>query len=78
MQIFSWNIRGLGILIKKRFLSKLIKKRKHDMVLVQETKLEAIDSIAIRNIWGGNNIEFSSSSSVGVLGGLLILWKKDF
>lgn len=74
MQIISWNIRGLGILIKKRFLSKLIKKRKPDMVWVQETKLEAIDSIAIRNIWGGNNIEFSSSSSVGVLGGLLILW----
>lgn len=46
----SWNIRGLGSSVKKRFLFKLIKKkRRPDMVFVQETKLEIIDVFAVRN-----------------------------
>ena len=50
MQITTWNIRGLGSNVKKRFLAKLIKKRKPDMMFVQETKLEAVESFAVQNM----------------------------
>lgn len=78
MQITTWNIRGMGSPIKKRFLSKLIKKGKPDMVLVQETKLEAVERSVIQKIWGNANMEFVCSNSVGASGVLLIIWNKDF
>lgn len=78
MQIISWNIRGLGSSVKKRFLFKFIKKRKPDVVFVQETKLESIDVFAIQKIWGRGNFDFAYSSAVGASGGLLAIWNKDF
>lgn len=36
MQIISWNIIGLGSFVKKKFLSKLIKRRKPNMVLCKK------------------------------------------
>lgn len=78
MQILTWNIRVLGSIVKKRFLSKLIKKRKPDMVFVQETKLEAVERVDIQKIWGSANLEFICSGSVGASGGLLSIWNKEF
>lgn len=57
---------------------KLIKKGKPDMVFNQETKLESVERIAIQKLWGGTNMEFECSNSVGASGGLLIIWNKDF
>lgn len=57
--------------LKKRLLRKLIKKRKSDMVFVQETKLELLEHIDIQRLWGKNNVEFVSSNSVGASGGFL-------
>lgn len=74
----TWNIRGLGSTVKKRFLVKLIKEGKPDMVSIQETKLESVERIAIQKLWGGTNMEFECSNSVGASGGLLIIWNKDF
>lgn len=47
------------------------------MVLVQETKLEAMEAIVIHRMWGSGNVEFAFSSTVGALGGLLTLWNKS-
>lgn len=78
MQILTWNIRGLGSSVKKRFLSKLIKKRKPSMVCIQETKMEQVDRMVIQRIWGSVDMDFTSSSAVGTSGGLLTKWNKDF
>lgn len=78
MQIISWNIRGLGSYVKKKFLSKLIKKRKPDMVFVQETKLESTERFVVQKMWGGPKMEFVSSNSVGASGGLITIWNTDF
>lgn len=77
MQIISWNIRGLGSSIKKRFLSKLTKKKRPDLLFVQETKMESVEKIVVQRMWGNPNLEFASSSAVGASGGLLIIWNKD-
>lgn len=78
MQIITWNIRGLGSSVKKRFLSKLIKRRKPSMVCVQETKLEFLDRIAVLKLWGNSDVDFACSSAVGASGGLLTIWCKEF
>lgn len=56
----------------------LIKKRKPDMLFVQETKLENIDKYAIQRIWGNGDMDFVCSNAIGSSGGLLTIWRKDF
>ena len=41
MKILSWNIRGLNNLGKQRYLKDKLKKEKHDIMLLQETKISA-------------------------------------
>ena len=36
MKFISWNIRGMGSGVKKRFVSKLISHRNPDFMLIQE------------------------------------------
>ena len=40
MKFISWNIRGMGSEVKKRFVSKLISHRNLDFMLIQESKME--------------------------------------
>lgn len=78
MKIISWNIRGLGSnLKKKRFLSKLVKHRKPDVLFIQESKLENVEQAVIQRIWGNPDVGFSISSSEGASGGLLTLWNSE-
>lgn len=68
----------MGSFTKKKFLFKLIKKRKPDMIFVQETKLEDIDRFDVQKLWGNGNFEFAYSKSNGASGGLLSIWNKEF
>ena len=69
MKILSWNIRGMGSLVKKRFVKKVIYQRKPDFVMIQESKLERVDIFTIRSVWSGAQIDFSVSESEGQSGG---------
>lgn len=42
MKIISWNIRGIGSSLKKRFISKIIRERSPDVLFLQETKVESL------------------------------------
>ncbi|KAH7864902.1 hypothetical protein Vadar_031844 [Vaccinium darrowii] len=77
MKIISWNIRGLGSSVKKRFLSKLIKEREPDIVMIQETKLETIERKTAQKLWGSTEVGFTESGAIGASGGILILWNKE-
>lgn len=78
MQIISWNIRGLGSSVKKHFVSKLIKKRKPDLIFIQETKLECIDRFVVQKLRGSGDFDFAFSNATGASGGLLSFWNKSF
>lgn len=78
MLLLSWNIRGLGSCVKKRFVSKLIKRRKPGMIFIQETKLECIDRVAVQKLWGSGEFEFVVSNAIGSSGGLLSVWSRSF
>lgn len=68
MKIITWNIRGLGSTVKKRFLSMLIKERSPGIFLVQETKLESVEVLDIQKLWGKANVDFVVSGAVGKWG----------
>lgn len=78
MLLLSWNIRGLGSSIKKRFLFKLLKKQKPDIILVQETKLDKVERIVIQRMWRSSDFGFACSDAVGASGGFCVFGMKVF
>lgn len=47
MKIFSFNIRGLGAVEKRREIWRLISERRPDVFCIQETTLEVVDDVLI-------------------------------
>lgn len=43
------------------------------MMFVQETKMESIERITVKRIWGGGDMKFASLDAVGASGGLLVI-----
>ncbi|GAU35536.1 hypothetical protein TSUD_155670 [Trifolium subterraneum] len=74
MKIFSFNIRGLGAVEKRREVRRLISERRPDVFCIQETKLEVVDNFLCRSLWGSDVVAFSFKPSVGASGGILTMW----
>lgn len=53
MKILFWNARGLGLKEKRSKVKKLVKDRKIDMMLIQETKQKEITKKFIVSICMG-------------------------
>nr|GFA17693.1 RNA-directed DNA polymerase, eukaryota [Tanacetum cinerariifolium] len=49
-------------------------KNKVNFLALQEIKMENIDLVCVRSVWGNVNIEFVHSESVGYSGGILCAW----
>ncbi|XP_028082515.1 uncharacterized protein LOC114283844 [Camellia sinensis] len=77
MKLLSWNIRGLGNPEKRRKLKELLRARKVDIVLIQETKKAEISESFVRSLWPGDQMEFMAVDAVGNAGGLLCIWKPE-
>lgn len=77
MKIISWNIRGLGSSVKKRFVSKLIKDRSPDVLLLQETKIERFERSIVQRMWGSYDVDYAESGAVGLSGGVLTIWNPE-
>ncbi|KAG8635656.1 hypothetical protein MANES_16G057209v8 [Manihot esculenta] len=78
--ILSWNARGLGGKSKASHLKKLIFKHKVDMVLILESKCcsSSVPFSIIRNFWGMANLDWVGVDVVGLSGGILCIWNKDY
>jgi exonuclease III len=59
MIITSYNVRGLGGLVKRRKIRELIKKQNIQFLAIQETKLEAISDKLCYSLWGSNDCDWS-------------------
>ena len=77
MKLLSWNVRGLGRTGKCRKIKQVLKERKIDMALLQETKKEVVNSKLVQSIWAGEKMEFVSVDSIGSAGGLLCIWNPE-
>lgn len=77
MKIISYNIRGIGSIIKKREVQELIRKFKPVFCCIQETKLEGMSAIQVKSIWGGDRVNWMVRNSEGRSGGILSMWDPD-
>lgn len=59
LNVVTWNVRGLGHLIKCRTVLSFLKKSKASIVLLQETHMSSTDHFKLRRDWVGQ--VFSSS-----------------
>ena len=78
MKIAMWNVRGLGKSEKKRVVRRLLSKRRCDMVFIQESKLEVVNSKIWHFLGGYDSFTGEYASSVRAAGGLIILWDEKF
>ncbi|CAL5385523.1 uncharacterized protein LOC114290665 [Camellia sinensis] len=74
MKILSWNIRGLGRQEKRRMIKKIIRERKIDIALFQETKKAIESNDMVRSLWTRDKMEYMVVNSDGLAGGLLCIW----
>ncbi|KAL4347923.1 hypothetical protein GQ457_17G010840 [Hibiscus cannabinus] len=74
MRLLSWNIRGLGSMIKKRATQRLLQQYRCEMVVLLETKLEVVTDRMVKRVWFTDNYDFVFAPAVGKAGGILIVW----
>jgi exonuclease III len=74
MRIISWNIRGLGGLVKRNEVQKLVREKNPSIVCLQATKLPICDDFFCSSLWANVPHAFSFRPSVGASGGLLTIW----
>jgi exonuclease III len=74
MRVISWNIRGLGSLVKRKEVRKLVREKNPSIVCLQETKLPICDDSLCSSFWGNAPNAYSFRPSVGASGGLLTIW----
>ncbi|GKU89268.1 hypothetical protein SLEP1_g3431 [Rubroshorea leprosula] len=68
--------RGLGSVVKRKEVSKLVRKESPDFLFIQETKLEQIDMSVCRLVWNSDDFEWVMQKSNGNSGGMLCIWNK--
>ena len=78
MKIFSWNIRGLGRCEKKRVVRRVCSKEKLNLVFIQESKLQEVNSRTLRLLSGKGSFQGEWVGSIGAAGGLISLWDEIF
>ncbi|GJQ92236.1 RNA-directed DNA polymerase, eukaryota [Tanacetum coccineum] len=59
---------------KNGWINRLCLLHKLNFIALQETKMESIDTISIKSIWGNYSFDHVVSSSVGNSGGILCIW----
>ncbi|GLT35615.1 hypothetical protein SLA2020_100520 [Shorea laevis] len=75
MKFLSINVRGLGGLLKKKEVGKLVKVERLDFLFLQKTKLEEVDGDLCR-MWNSDGFDWDMKMSTRALGGLLCVWDK--
>jgi len=74
LKLITWNVQGIGHVIKRKKILTHLKKQKPDIVLLQKTKLSDIELSKLRRDWVGQ--VYSSSYSQNKRG-VAILFNKN-
>ncbi|GLT37184.1 hypothetical protein SLA2020_115170 [Shorea laevis] len=79
MKLISFNVRGLGSVLKRKEIGKLVREERPDFLFLQESKLERVDDELSRTVWNSRECGWVMKESIGASGGLLCFWnKKNF
>jgi exonuclease III len=73
-EIVSMNVRGLNDPVKRDAVREFISLIKVNMVCLQETKLDALDSFTVNQCLGPAFDEFCFLPAVETRGGILLAW----
>ncbi|GJY64730.1 RNA-directed DNA polymerase, eukaryota [Tanacetum coccineum] len=65
---------GLGSKAKKDWIRELITKHKVSFLSIQETKMELISAMDVKQLWGNYIFDHSFSEALGNSGGILCTW----
>ena len=74
MNILTYNVRGLGRGVKWSAIRRLVRKHKVDLLCLQETKKQQIDSTMCQSLWGDSDVSWEIQPASNTAGGLLCLW----
>lgn len=74
MKICFWNIRGGGSGSRRGLMSRVLRKEKRDIVVLQDIKRESVDSRFVASLWKLRFIEWVFLPAVGRSGGILVMW----
>lgn len=75
IKYLSWNVRGLGQREKRLAVRQSVLLQQPDILCLQETKLQAIDDVTLKEICGRNMGGFVTLNAIGSRGGVLIAWQ---
>ncbi|GLT40916.1 hypothetical protein SLA2020_150130 [Shorea laevis] len=76
MKLVSFNVRGLGSVLKRKEVGKLVKMEHPDFVFLQETKLDKVNDDVCRMMWNSRELGWVMKESIEASGGLICLWNK--
>ncbi len=62
---------------KRGNLKKLVRERRIDIWLLQESKQKSVDQIFVNSVWGNKDHGFLEVESEGSTGGLLSIWNPE-
>lgn len=77
MNLLSYNVRGGGLLSKRKRISFLTQSNKTDLCFLQEININCFYECVARFFWGNNEVEWTASNSIGASGRMVILWAKN-
>lgn len=75
IKYISWNVRGLGQREKRLAVRQSVLLQQPDILCLQETKLQTIDDVTLKEICGRNMGGFVTLNAIGSRGGVLIAWQ---
>ncbi|MCI24695.1 cytochrome P450, partial [Trifolium medium] len=77
MIVSSFNVRGLGGVLKRSRIRQLVHINKIEFLAIQETKLEVISESLCYSLWGSSDCDWVFLPSEGRSGGILSIWRKS-
>lgn len=69
VSLLSWNVRGVGNMVSKGNLNIMVKKRRINILCIQETKCSSWNDTLKKSIWDLNSHDWVVQNSKGLSGG---------
>ena len=74
LKILSWNVRGANDKDKRKVIKAFLNSQKAELVCLQETKMQNVDSRMVRSLGAGRNSQWAAVDACGAAGGILLFW----
>ncbi|KAL4369087.1 hypothetical protein GQ457_05G024400 [Hibiscus cannabinus] len=70
------TVGGIGSSVKRSAIRKVLRQQRIELAFLVETKLEDVSEAVVKSLWWTDSFTFLMSASVGLSGGILIIWEQ--